>query len=130
MHSEDGLDEITTTGPTEVVEVFAGTDESRRYTVTPGGVRTGARRRSTTCAAATRPRTPRCCAPCSKAKPEHGATSCVLNAGAALYIAEAASSIGAGVELARRAIDSGAALAKLDALVRVTGELAETDAGG
>ena len=43
---------------------------------------------------------------------------------AALYIAEAASSIGAGVDLARRAIDSGTALAKLDALVRVSRELA------
>ena len=48
----------------------------------------------------------------------------VLNAGAALYIAEAAASIGAGVERAQQAIDSGAALAKLEALIATTRELA------
>lgn len=43
-----------------------------------------------------------------------------LNAGTALYVANVASSIPQGIELAREAIASGAARAKLDAFVRVT----------
>ncbi len=46
----------------------------------------------------------------------------VLNAGAALYAANVADSIGAGIVLAREAIGSGAARAKLDEFVRVTRE--------
>ena len=44
----------------------------------------------------------------------------VLNAGAALYAANAAGSIGAGVEKARAAIVSGAARAKLDQFIAFT----------
>ena len=47
-----------------------------------------------------------------------------LNAGAALYAANAASSIAEGMQLARNAIESGAARAKLDAFVRATQRLA------
>jgi anthranilate phosphoribosyltransferase len=41
----------------------------------------------------------------------------LLNAGAALYVADAAPSIADGIALARHSIASGAAIAKLDALV-------------
>jgi anthranilate phosphoribosyltransferase len=51
----------------------------------------------------------------------------VLNAGAALYIAEAAGSIVEGVGEARAAVASGAARAKLDALVATSRELAKED---
>jgi hypothetical protein len=47
----------------------------------------------------------------------------LLNAGAALYIAAAAASIAEGVERARAAVRSGAARAKLDALIAVTQRL-------
>ncbi|WP_153111948.1 anthranilate phosphoribosyltransferase [Propionivibrio limicola] len=43
-----------------------------------------------------------------------------LNAGTALYVANVADSIGRGIELAREAITSGAARAKLDEFVRCT----------
>ena len=43
----------------------------------------------------------------------------LLNAGAALYAADVAASIAEGIALARQAIDSGAAKAKLDQLVTV-----------
>ena len=49
----------------------------------------------------------------------------LLNAGAALYIAEAAGSIAEGVDEARAAVASGAARAKLDALVATTRRLAQ-----
>ena len=44
----------------------------------------------------------------------------ILNAGAALYAADVAASISEGIERAREAIGSGAARAKVDALVRFT----------
>jgi anthranilate phosphoribosyltransferase len=48
----------------------------------------------------------------------------VFNAGAALYAANIAESIAAGIDLARKAIASGAARAKLDEFVAVTQRLA------
>ncbi len=48
----------------------------------------------------------------------------MLNAGAALYVANAASSIEAGIAKAREALASGAARAKLDAFVGVTRAIA------
>jgi anthranilate phosphoribosyltransferase len=51
----------------------------------------------------------------------------LLNAGAALYIAEAAASIAEGVDKAREVVASGAARAKLDALVRTTNRLRRED---
>lgn len=47
----------------------------------------------------------------------------LLNAGAALYIAGKAENIAAGVKLAAALIDSGAALQKLDALIRASNEV-------
>jgi anthranilate phosphoribosyltransferase len=50
----------------------------------------------------------------------------VLNAGAALYAANVADSMKAGIELARKAIDSGAAKGKLEQLVSTTKRLGGT----
>ena len=47
----------------------------------------------------------------------------VLNAGVALYVANVAPSMAEGIVLARQAIESGAARAKLDALIKLSGEL-------
>jgi anthranilate phosphoribosyltransferase len=51
----------------------------------------------------------------------------ILNAGAALYAANVAASLEAGMQLARTAIESGAAKAKLDALATLTRQLANKD---
>ena len=48
----------------------------------------------------------------------------LLNAGAAIMAAGRADSIADGIELAREAIDSGAALGKLDQLIALSGKLA------
>jgi anthranilate phosphoribosyltransferase len=47
-----------------------------------------------------------------------------LNAGVALYAANVANSMQAGIHLAQLAIESGAAKAKLDALVALSSRLA------
>jgi anthranilate phosphoribosyltransferase len=52
----------------------------------------------------------------------------VLNAGVALYAANVAPTMAAGVALARAAIESGAAKAKLQALVALSSQLATKDA--
>jgi anthranilate phosphoribosyltransferase len=48
----------------------------------------------------------------------------LLNAGAALYAADAAPDIATGIEIARESIRSGAALRKLEALVQFSQKLA------
>jgi anthranilate phosphoribosyltransferase len=48
----------------------------------------------------------------------------MLNAGVALYVANVANTMEAGIVLARTAIESGAAKAKLDALVALSARLA------
>jgi anthranilate phosphoribosyltransferase len=44
----------------------------------------------------------------------------ILNAAAALWVGEVAEDLESGLELARRSIDSGAARAKLEALVKAS----------
>ena len=51
----------------------------------------------------------------------------VLNAAAALFVAGAAAELGAGIELARQSIDSGAAAARLEQLIRATAAFAGRD---
>ena len=114
VHGEDGLDEITTTGATEIAELRAGT--VRRLRVTPeefelprrrlsdlqvGGVEESARLIRSVLAGEGGP----------------ARDIVVLNAGAAIYAADQVSDIGAGLEAARRAIDSGAARGLLERVV-------------
>jgi anthranilate phosphoribosyltransferase len=114
VHGSDGLDEITTTGPTEVVELKGGT--LSRFSITPEE------------------------AGLSRATPEalkggdaaHNAHAlravlegeksayrdiALINAGAALMIADKAATLKDGVALAAHAIDSGKAKATLDTLI-------------
>ncbi len=114
VHSRDGLDEISVSAPTHVCEVRDG--KMRSYDITPadGGVGTHriedvAGGDAKTNAAIAR----------SILEGRSGAAQdvVVLNAGAALYIAGAAESIRAGVAMARQAIASGKALAKLEELI-------------
>ena len=122
VHSADGLDEITTTGPTDVVEVFAGEGFDRRYTVVPEQF-------GLACAGLDELRggdaveNAVLLRQVLDGRPGPRLDIALLNAGAALYIAEAAASIEDGVDKARVAVTCGAAAAKLDALVAVTKRL-------
>ena len=123
VHSDDGLDEISTTCPTAVVEVFAGQGYDERYEVTPEQFgMTRARLEALQGGDAMENAALLCAVVDGEAGPRLDIV--LLNAGAALYIAEAAGSIAEGVATARAAVASGAARARLDALVATSRRLA------
>ena len=121
VSSADGLDEMSTSAPTHVVEVNG--DELRRYDVSPADV--GLPEAS----------------PDAISGGDPGANAAVtlavfegasgpdtdlvlLNAGAAIYAAGRVDDLRAGVELAREVIASGAAARTLEDYVRISRELA------
>ena len=121
VSSQDGLDELSISDVTEVVEVL-GTEISR-YPVAPEDV--GLER----AAAEAVPRGD----PAANAQTTRGIVTgergaardlAVLNAGAAIYAGNGASSLEDGVRAAERAIDSGAAAATLERFIARTAELA------
>jgi len=121
VSSADGLDEMSTSGTTRVVEVDG--PELRSYEVSPEDVGLP-RARAEELAGGT----PEVNAATTRAilEGERGARRdlAVLNAGAAIYVAGRAESLEAGVREAEAAIDDGRATARLDHLVDMTRELA------
>ena len=121
VSSEDGLDEMSTSGKTRVVEV-EGT-AIRPYTFGPGeaGIATATFEEVAGS-------TPDDNAAVTRAilggQPGPRRDLAVLNAGAAVYVAGRAGSIAEGVAVAAEAIDSGAASAALERYVALTHELA------
>src|SRR5947209_11625973 len=121
VSSEDGLDELSISAPTRVVEVTA--DELRSYSVAPEDVGLA--------------RAPAEAIPGGDPKQNAGTARLIfagqrdaardlaaLNAGAAIYAGGGADTLEAGVRAAERAIDTGAAAAALERFVRRTQELA------
>lgn len=119
VHGSDGLDEITTTGPTVIVALENGA--IRRFTVHPEELGLPLARPEDL----------------KGADPEHNAAELravldgaatpyrhigVLNAAAALVVAEAARDLRDGVARASQALDSGAARGTLDRLVQASNE--------
>jgi anthranilate phosphoribosyltransferase len=121
VSSEDGLDEMSTSAPTHVVEVNGTAIE--RYVVTPQDVGI-----ATTTPEEVAGGTPDANARTTRAilEGEPGAPReiALLNAGAAIYAGGAAGGLREGVESAREAVDSGAARRTLDSYVDLSGELA------
>jgi anthranilate phosphoribosyltransferase len=116
---EDGLDEVSTTAATRVVEVNG--EELSRYTITPQDVGI----------ALADPADPRLGggSPLQNAEVtravfagEQGPSAdlVLINAGAAIYAAGATDTIAAGVEAARAAIAAGAAAAALERYVKAS----------
>ena len=97
VHSDDGLDEISTTCATAVVEVFAGQGYDERYEVTPEqfGME---RARLDDLAGGDAAANAALLRAVVDGEPGPRLDIVLLNAGAALYIAEAAGSIAEGVD--------------------------------
>jgi anthranilate phosphoribosyltransferase len=121
VSSEDGMDEISMGGETRLLEVTP--DGIEPHTITPE--RAGLERGDPE---AVRGGTPEDNAEITRAVlggeqgPRRGLV--VLNAGAALFVADRATSFDDGVRLAEETIDSGAALEVLERFIAKTRELA------
>jgi anthranilate phosphoribosyltransferase len=121
VSSEDGLDELSTSGATRVVEVDG--DGLRSYELTPEEV---GLERSVYEDVAGGPPEVNAATTRRILAGEHGPARdlAALNAGAAIYAAGRADGIAGGVRAAEAALDGGAAAAALDRLVELTGKLA------
>jgi anthranilate phosphoribosyltransferase len=119
VHGSDGLDEITTSGPTAVAALENG--KIRTFEISPADI-------------GIEPAKPEAL---RGADAEHNATAllevladkpsayrdvAVMNAAATLIVAGAAKDLKEGVELARKSLSTGAARARLDRLVAVSNE--------
>jgi len=117
VHGEDGLDELTTTSASHVVALEQGV--VRSFTVSPEDA--GLARAAPEALIGGDPaHNARALRAVLEGARDAYRDIAVLNAAAALVVAEAAADIGEGAELAARALDSGAALAKLEALILVS----------
>jgi len=123
VHGHDGLDEVTLSGPTHVVEVRDG--ELHRREITPEEV--GLNRSPTSELlggdAQENARILRSILDGSEQGPKRDAV--VINAGTALFVAEVVSSLQDGVERAAALIDGGHALSVLERLIERTNRTEE-----
>jgi anthranilate phosphoribosyltransferase len=122
VHGQDGLDEITLSGPTFVAELKH--DFITEYSIEPGqfGLDTAPiEALQVKGADDSRARVEAVLA--NEAGPSRDVV--ILNAAAAIYVSGVAPSLWDGVALARESIASGAARAKLDQLVKFTRALAK-----
>lgn len=117
VHSEDGLDEMTVTAPTHVAEVAGGTVKS--YTLTPESVGLS-RAKIETLAGGGAEENARVARAILEGEKSPRRDVVLLNAGAALVAGGRATDFREGVRLAETSIDSGAARAKLEALIKAT----------
>ena len=117
VHGIDGLDELTTTGHTTVLEIRG--NEIERYEVTPRDL--GLPLRTVDEVAVGDPAQNAAVArELLAGRPGPHREIVTLNAGAALYVGEVVESIAEGVARAAAAIDSGAAAETLETLVSVS----------
>jgi len=118
VHGDDGLDELSLTGPSLVAELRDGAVHTYRFDPASVGLR--------------------CCAPADLAggdanqnaeilrailagrAPAPQRDIALLNAAAALYVGGAAASLADGLARARAAVSSGAARGRLDAMIEFT----------
>ena len=118
---QDGIDEISLGAPTTVAELADGA--VREYEIDPaalGFARVPTRELAVRDAMESRARL----LEALEDRPGPARDVVALNAGAALYVAGRAPSVGEGIGLARKVLASGAARAKLDAFADATRRLA------
>jgi anthranilate phosphoribosyltransferase len=117
VHSEDGLDEFSIAAPTYVAELHEG--QVTTYVFKPEDI--GITRQSLD---SVRVNSPQESADLIRAvfdgQPGAAADIVALNAGAALYAADVASSIAEGLAMARQVLAEGSAAIKIDVLSKMT----------
>ncbi len=120
VSSEDGLDEMSTSGTTHVVEVNG--PEVRRYVVQPGDVGLATAREPI--AGGSPAANARVTRAVLEGEPGPHRDVAVLNAGAAIYAAGRVADLPAGVAAAQEALDTGRAAETTERYVALSQELA------
>jgi anthranilate phosphoribosyltransferase len=120
VSSEDGLDEMSTSAPTQVVEVNG--DVIERSTLSPEDV--GLQRSAEPPPGGTPEDNAATVRAVLAGEPGSARDIALLNAGAAIYAGGRAGSLREGVDAARAAVDDGAAARTLDRYVALSRELA------
>lgn len=123
-HGIDGIDEISTLGRTKITELADG--KLTTYELTPEQVGLTTARPEELSQGLEPAESARIVEEILNGKPGARRDIVILNAGAALKIAQKAASIEEGIMLAAASIDSGRALAALNGLRRLSRELAES----
>jgi len=116
-HGSDGMDELTTTGPSYVAELKNG--KVSTFTVTPedAGLATAA---PEDLIGGDAEQNARAIQGVLAGEPGPFRDVVILNSAAALIVADLADNLGQGAELAAKAIDTGAAKAALNKLVEIS----------
>ena len=117
VHGSDGLDEITTTGPTLVFEVRDGKVEQRELEPADFGIRTA---NPADLAGGDKPRNLEIAKAILTGQRGAARDIVLANAAAALYVAGKVDTFLQGVAVSVVSIDSGAARSKVEALARFT----------
>ncbi len=117
VHGEDGLDELTLSGPTLVAELKKGKVHAYRFTPEEAGF---PRAELARLRCESKEEAVRAALEVLEGAPGPHLNVVCLNAGAALYVAGAAPSIAAGAKLAVETLTSGAAKRKFAAVVQFT----------
>ena len=117
VHGSDGLDELTTTGPTFVAELKDGSVTTFEVTPEDAGL---AQARPEDLSGGDAQENAKAIDAVLAGKPSAFRDIVVLNAAAALIVAGKAEGLLEGAKLAAKAIDSGAARKSLDDLVAIT----------
>lgn len=120
VHADDGLDEISINAPTQIAELKEG--DVNCYEITPEQFGF-ARSPLSTLAVAGVEESLSVLKGVLEKKSGPARDIVLLNAGAAIYAADLSDSLEAGIQQAVKAIDSGAALEKLEQLIKVTNQL-------
>lgn len=126
VHGHDGLDEITLTGPTRIAELKNGL--ICEYDIHPEQFNIALQNDLTALQVASAEESLAMMESVLRGDTGAHRDIVLLNAAATLYAGGVADSLEAGVEQARRAIDSGAAQAKRQQLAALTQQLASSNA--
>lgn len=120
VHGEDGLDEISISGPSYAAEVYADSDEIRTYAIEPAKL--GLSEAAGNEMLRGGPAEENAGILKSILTGEEGPRRDIvlINAAAALYVCGVAANIEDGLQLARQSIDSGAAKQKLEQFISET----------
>lgn len=113
VHGDDGLDEISISDTTTVCEIRDG--KIIKYKLSPKdyGIKQG---KKSDIVGGNALENSRITMDILSGKPGAQRDIVLMNAGCALYVGQKAASLAEGIEMARKSIDSGAALKKLEAL--------------